>query len=427
MGISVTKIVAFVYFFVILGGGVNMAVNGPSDFRDFAEDRSQLTNVIYLANALLVCLLFLVRPVNVFQHVVGIRAFVILICVVFVSVSTSYHPFRSMTIFTFFLANIFACFYICSVLKPIEVIRILALACMTSVFLSFVLIIFVPSYGRMTYVFPGAWQGIFIHKNVLGKFATLALVAVLCIRDCWARPIWLLSVFSSVLLAVGSGSATSTMAAFIILGTYLASKKRIYLIFAGASALVVALLSFTYTEILIDVLTDGFEKSSTLSGRTTLWGLSLPYTGTNAFFGYGLGAFWRTPEAESLRAAAGWFVPHAHNGVLELALNVGWIGVAAYFLLFFALARLAVRALGSGNDGVLLFPMFIFLHTVIYSIGEANLMRPNSYTEVMFVVALSSVFKFVIKNQNDRNSILLGGGNPPANERASKVEFSRAL
>lgn len=377
-----------------------MIVNGPSDFRDFAEDRSQFTNVIYLANGLLVSLLFLVRPLNVFNRFLGVKVFAFLLCFLIFNVSRSYDPIRSISIVSFFAMNIFACMYICAAMKPVDVLKLLSFACISAVFLSFFLIIFVPSYGRMTYVFPGAWQGIFIHKNVLGKFATLALIVVLCMRDFWSRPVWLLFAGAAALLAVGTGSATSTMATVIIIAAYFATKKRIYLLLAGASAVTVLVFGLLYTSALIEALTDGFDKSATLSGRTTLWDLSLHYIGTKPFLGYGLGAFWRTPDADALRAAAGWVVPHAHNGILELALNIGWFGVISYLLLFCVLVFFAIRCLNTGSESILLFPFFIAMHTVIYAIGEANLLRPNSYTEVMFVVCLSSVFKYVLEKEN---------------------------
>lgn len=405
-GNKTLKFISFLYFFIILGGGINMLINGPSDFRDFNEDRSQFTNVVFLANGGLICLLFLLHPVNIFKNVYGLKYIFILIGVVLFGVAGSYDPFRSLTIIAFLSMNLFACLYICSVLKPFDVLKSLGVACFVSVVLSFLLIFFVPSYGRMTYVFPGAWQGIFIHKNVLGKFATLAMIVSLCLRDYWSKPVWMTAVMSSAALAIGTGSATSTLATVIILAAYLATKRRAYLLLAGLGAAILAVFTLLNTEVVLSALTEGFDKSATLSGRTTLWGLSIQYIGTKPFLGYGLGAFWRTPDAEALRAAAGWVVPHAHNGVLELALNVGYAGVAAYLVLFSMLARLSIRALNAGTESILLFPFFIVLHTLIYSVGEANLVRPNSYTEIMFVVALSSVFKFMIYDESQREAVL---------------------
>lgn len=393
------KFISFLYFFIILGGGVNMIVNGPSDFRSFNEERSQFTNVIFLANGGLICLLFILHPVNIIKNVYGLQFFLLLIAVSIFGMTVSYDPIRTLTIVLFFSMNLFACLYICSILPPVDVLKSLGLACFVSVFLSFVLIFALPSYGRMTYVFPGAWQGIFIHKNVLGKFATLSLIVSLCLRDYWTRPVWITAVVSSAALAIGTGSATSTLATVIIVGAYIATKRRAYLMLAGLGAVILTVFAFLYTEIIIGALTEGFDKSATLSGRTTLWDLSIQYISTKPLLGYGLGAFWRTSDAQALRAAAGWVVPHAHNGVLELALNVGYAGVAAYLMLFCTLIRFAVRALSYGTQSILLLPMFVVMHTVIYAIGEANLMRPNSYTEVMFVVVLSSVFKFMVRNE----------------------------
>lgn len=389
--------ISCIYFFIILGGGVNMLINGPSDFRNFTEERSQLTNVVFLANGGLLCLIYFAKPINVFKNLHGFFFFFLLFSAMLLSVSVSYDPVRSLTIIVFFSINTFATLYICSTIDPVNVLRCLGFACLASVILSFVLIFGLPSYGRMTYVFPGAWQGIFIHKNVLGKFATLALIVSLCLRDYWSKNLWLSAIALSLTLAVGTGSATSTMACGIIIGSYLAAKNRIFMNIGLSFLCVFAILAFFYIDQILNLLTDSFDKSATLSGRTTLWELSFHFINTHPWLGYGLGAFWKTPDAEALRAVAGWEVPHAHNGILELALNIGYIGVAAYLALFFVLIRLSMQSIKSGSDSILLFPFLIVVHTIIYAIGEANLIRPNSYTEVMIVISCSSVYKFMIE------------------------------
>lgn len=74
-------------------------------------------------------------------------------------------------------------------------------------------------------------------------------------------------------------------------------------------------------------------RDSTFSGRTDIWAALIP-AASNPIIGSGFDSFWNSPNVlifqrtlESLR----WYNPQglneAHNGYLEVYLNLGWIGV----------------------------------------------------------------------------------------------------
>jgi exopolysaccharide production protein ExoQ len=73
-------------------------------------------------------------------------------------------------------------------------------------------------------------------------------------------------------------------------------------------------------------LVEALGKSSTFSGRTLTWGLVLGMH-TNPWVGTGFESFWLGPRLVAMRAA--WpnlLINEAHNGYIEVYINLGWIG-----------------------------------------------------------------------------------------------------
>ncbi len=73
-------------------------------------------------------------------------------------------------------------------------------------------------------------------------------------------------------------------------------------------------------------LTEAAGRSSTLSGRTELWAQFLQMQ-KNPWFGAGFESFWFSSELKEIWRT--WErVNQAHNGYLDVFLNLGWVGVA---------------------------------------------------------------------------------------------------
>jgi len=73
-------------------------------------------------------------------------------------------------------------------------------------------------------------------------------------------------------------------------------------------------------------------RQSNLSGRTEIWAAAIPAV-PNALIGAGYESFWMNPDnvAKFAQGLVGWYHPEqlneAHNGFIEMYLNLGWIGV----------------------------------------------------------------------------------------------------
>jgi O-antigen ligase len=197
-----------------------------------------------------------------------------------------------------------------------------------------------------------ALRGIFSHKNVLGQvMAGGALASLHSIRLGGARR-WrgILSLAVVVIAAFPARSATALMTIFVFCGmSFVGSMlgrggvSRIL----GICCVLVMTPLMVATMVFPDALLETLGKDPTLTGRTELWEYVIGFISQRPILGWGLTAFWSTanPLADEVSAALGWTVPEAHNGLLELLLEVGVVGTALFVALWVRNLVLALRCL----------------------------------------------------------------------------------
>ena len=204
------------------------------------------------------------------------------------------------------------------------------------------------------------WHGFFLHKNKLSPFL-VAGVATLLTFDRWAAAKWATLGVIGILL-VGSASATGISGAFLVfvawywLRIYQNSQKedlRNSTLFFFASAL--GFLGVVAGSVAsVATITSAYGKELTFSGRTYIWAASLDALEARPVLGYGVGGlFWR--QSVSMETAAIWRqvgfpASHAHNGPLDLALQIGLVGLAVYFVFWIGLFRQGWNMLGTRPD-----------------------------------------------------------------------------
>lgn len=73
-------------------------------------------------------------------------------------------------------------------------------------------------------------------------------------------------------------------------------------------------------------LTAAVGRDSSLTGRTRIWSIVLPLA-VNPVFGAGYESFWLGPRLNQIWVANGQHLNQAHNGYLEVYLDLGWVGL----------------------------------------------------------------------------------------------------
>lgn len=258
--------------------------------------------------------------------------------------------------------------------------------------LSLVAALFLPAYGVEHGLLEGDWRGVFAQKNRLG-WAMVLGTAVWVIRILYDRGRLLVNTAFlglSVALLILSDSKTS----LVVLAVVLAAVVLLRMMQVGAAASGLALVGIgvacpagvgwllrNYESLLA-----GLGRDATLTGRTEYWTQALVAIEQSPILGYGYAAFWRGLEGPSADFVLAFpeNPTHSHNGLLELWLVLGLVGVLLFLAtlmlnLWRILARLGER---QGIDAA--FPVLFLVFLVSTNITETDIMTYNSLTWMLY-------------------------------------------
>ena len=204
------------------------------------------------------------------------------------------------------------------------------------------------------------WHGLFNHKNNMSEFLVLAIPTILIFhRNNIIK--WATLAVIAVLLA-GSTSATGMSAAFfaVVAWVWLELYRRradadtrdstlLFLVSVLGSAAVVGVAAAS-----IQTVTSAYGKDTTFSGRTQIWEATIDAIGRHPWLGHGFGAlFWpvRTnSETAEIWRQVGFENTHAHNGILDLILQIGIIGAIIFAVLWASTLYGGWQAIASQPD-----------------------------------------------------------------------------
>lgn len=114
-----------------------------------------------------------------------------------------------------------------------------------------------------------------------------------------------------------------------------------------------------------------FDRTSELTGRTTMWEVALDWFGDRPILGHGYLGAWYDPEftAEMLDAR-GEVLGSTHNTFVELLLGAGLVGFALAVALYALLWQAAgTRALG-GRWTMSVWPLTVLVYVIVEQLGE---------------------------------------------------------
>jgi exopolysaccharide production protein ExoQ len=318
----------------------------------------------------------------------------LLVCgIVLASVIWSQDPVASLRGGLYYLVDTLFAFYLLSTFSLEELMELIMMAGATLAILSAVMIVAFPQYGLVQETaHHGVWQGIFSEKNDAAKNWIFLLTPV-CNRRIFQPRSMLYA--GMVLLFLGM---TKSVTAIIALAVYLAFMmclpffRRLSLRSAAFSIAVAVLITVLSVSVLIEIapqLAGLLGRDLTLTGRTDIWAVLLQSVQKHPVLGYGYSAFWTGMVGESglVYMTIHWYFTYAHNGFLEVLLQVGMIGMAAVALMLLqAAANALVCVRHEDSPGIDWLVGLIFL-TLLYNIDEGTMLFTHSLVSVIFVMS----------------------------------------
>lgn len=223
---------------------------------------------------------------------------------------------------------------------------------------------------------PG-WHGLFGHKNTMTPVLLLGLTAVIAF-DRSRVPKWLTLLGIGVLL-FGSDSVTGLVGALLILSLwiwihfYRQFESRLGTAYIVSSVLVAA-VALVGVILSLETVVEAYGKDVTLTGRTHIWAAVADAVSQRPVFGYGIGGLlWGTPpsnETAVVWRSIGFQVPHSHNGILDLLVQYGVIGMSLTVSCLIANLVRAWSLLRSSTSHIPAFLTVIGLMIAFISVSE---------------------------------------------------------
>jgi exopolysaccharide production protein ExoQ len=153
--------------------------------------------------------------------------------------------------------------------------------------------------------------------------------------------------------------------------------------------LVTAIILFAALEPIFGIyasVVKGLGRDLTLTGRTDLWDAVLKLQ-TNPLLGTGFESFWLGPRLDALWKEFFWHPLQAHNGYIEIYLNLGVVGILLFIGQFVGTFRKIQRDLVQGFEFARLRLGFL-VAIVLYNYTEAAFDTLSFVWTIFFLIAV---------------------------------------
>lgn len=134
-----------------------------------------------------------------------------------------------------------------------------------------------------------------------------------------------------------------------------------------------------------------FGRDLTFTGRTELWAAVFNKIWERPWLGYGYTGFWQGWAGASgeVWSAVGWEAPSSHNGLLDLWLDLGLLGLSAFILSFIATCLRSVTWVRLTKTAEGMWPLAYLTFLFLANITDSSLFKQN-FLWLMYVVITMS-------------------------------------
>ena len=327
------------------------------------------------------------------------RLLLLLLALAVLSISWSEDPATTCKRAFALLGTAAASIYLASQYKTKDLIKLLAWSLGLAALASVAMALVAPAYGVMNDISPGAWQGIYTHKNILGRVMALGAISFVFLATTspkhrligWSGFLFLL------LVVIESHSLTALLAllaALSLIPVLLALRRRPAFIPSLTLALfALALMTVWLTDSSHNVV-NAFGRDPTFTGRVDLWQSASRVIDKRPWLGHGYGTAWvggGDDATTDIAQFSEWNAPNAHNGFLNLTLDLGFVGLILFFLATAVALHRAIRHLRVDPGMEALWPPVLLTFVLLINLMESLLLKYNSIDWLLYVATLLSL------------------------------------
>ncbi|NEO92654.1 MAG: O-antigen ligase family protein [Moorea sp. SIO3G5] len=256
-------------------------------------------------------------------------------------------------------------------------------------------------------------QGILRHKNHLARLMSLnAIICLLTALNHWKYR-WLgWAGFSLSVLMLLLSQGKSALVIFLVMITLLPLQKLVKQHYKLQTFLymVSALMAFVGSILILGnlefIVVDTLGKDLEFNGRLPIWTLVVERILERPWLGYGFEGFWSSDAGYSVINST-WLAHggygHSHSGYLELALQLGFLGVLLFVLSFLtALFRIIkLLSLSKKNEFFWMFLYLVFFSIANFSLEPSILVEDILWTLYVSTALSAAVYQSrIVKNRH---------------------------
>jgi O-antigen ligase len=329
-----------------------------------------------------------------------------LICLVLISTAWSTQPSSTVKNIITLLGGTFFGLYLATRYTLREQMQVMLWMLGLMAVLSLIVIVVSPALGTQTAGGNRVWVGLYDHKNGLGRYMAIgAILSWIMIKN--SKRKWLLRVFFilAVVMVLMTRSGTSLLgllATLVLLPIFRVWRWRharalpgiVILGLLSTSIAVVFLTKLEYSGLDWFFVAIGRKpEHNTLQVRVALWDVVFQKAQQRPWLGYGYGnsSVYEALDSVALSGSE-WLPEQAHNGFLEIFMQLGVVGLAAMLyhvtLNFHRGIKLARMTRSNESVWVLAFLILLLIFNLTYSVYLGQLTVPWT----IYVALTLSVF-----------------------------------
>ncbi|OKH34568.1 hypothetical protein NIES2101_38810 [Calothrix sp. HK-06] len=290
-----------------------------------------------------------------------------------------------------------------------EQLQLLAWAFGIAAILSLLVCLAIPYYGvvgvglivgQEEVVHTGSWRGLYIHKTFLGSIMSIgSLIFLFCGIGKYKYTGLIWASFLLTIFLLLRSTTTAALGILLIIMMIIPCCRLLRINFSLYLSLFLGLFLLAATASTAiatnaDSIFNSIGKEPTISGRTLIWPLLLDKIWKRPWLGYGYETFWEGgwegEPADIWRGLIGGFEPpHAHNGFLELWVDVGLIGLAIFTVSFAIVLWRSLVWLQKNNSIEGIVPISLLIQIILLNLTESYLMRSDIYWLLYVTITLS--------------------------------------
>jgi len=242
---------------------------------------------------------------------------------------------------------------------------------------------FKPSIGRSEL----GWTGVLGHKNQFSFFMaqTAFLWILYAMNSSKDRLMSIPIILGSLLGMVNGGSGASKILVVVSLAllSYLGFLKKLKVQWAFVAVILLMILGICLTILVTEnihfIVVDTLHKDMSITGRMDFWPQVIDNINKRPFLGFGVYSFWMpwrgadNPGGHIIVAKTQFIPPHSHNGFLDMALELGWVGLILFICSFISNIAKGVVYLSKNKLPESGLPLFLLNYILMTNFTETGL------------------------------------------------------